>query len=209
MKNLILIGAGGHAKSCIDVIESTKQYNILGLIDLKEKIGSNILGYKIIDCDDNIKNYISNENYFLITLGQIQSPFKRIELFNILKKLNANIATVISPHAYVSKYSEIGEGTIVMHGAEINAAVKIGCNCIINSKALIEHDSIVEDNCHISTGAILNGNVTVKQNSFVGSSATIVQGVIVKENSFLKAGSLIIQNGDKIQIKRRKNYGNY
>jgi len=33
MKNLILIGAGGHCRSCIDVIEAEKKYKIIGLID--------------------------------------------------------------------------------------------------------------------------------------------------------------------------------
>ena len=34
---LILIGAGGHAKSCIDIIKSRDDYEIFGLIGRKPK----------------------------------------------------------------------------------------------------------------------------------------------------------------------------
>ena len=64
MKKLILIGAGGHAKSCIDVIENTKKYKILGLLDLPEKIGQKVLGYSVIDTDDHINQYIQKDTYF-------------------------------------------------------------------------------------------------------------------------------------------------
>ena len=36
--NLILIGGGGHCKSCIDVIEQENKFNITGILDVKEKV---------------------------------------------------------------------------------------------------------------------------------------------------------------------------
>ena len=191
MKNLILIGAGGHAKSCIDVIELENKFKIIGLIDFKEKVGNSVLGYPIIDSDENLRNLINKDTYFLITLGQIKSPSKRIELFEHLKKFNAKLATIVSPLAHVSKYAKVGEGSIVMHGAIINAAANVGKNCIINSKSLIEHDAIVENHCHISTGAIVNGTAIIGEKSFIGSNSTVVHGVKVLANSFVKAGSLV------------------
>ena len=191
MKNLILIGAGGHAKSCIDVIESQGEYNIVGLIDFKEKVGESLLGYPIIDCDENLPKHIIETNYFLITLGQIKSAQRRKEIYEYAKSFGAKFATVISPRAYVSKYAKIGEGTIIMHDALLNAGVELGENCIVNTKALLEHDVKVSNHCHISTGTILNGDVKVKDESFVGSNSTIVQGVEIPEKSFIKAGSLV------------------
>lgn len=191
MKNLILIGAGGHAKSCIDVIEAQGEYNIVGLIDFKEKVGESLLGYPIIDCDENLPKHIIETNYFLITLGQIKSAQRRKEIYEYAKSFGAKFATVISPRAYVSKHAKIGEGTIIMHDTLLNAGVEVGENCIINTKALLEHDVKVSNHCHISTGAILNGDVKVKDESFVGSNSTIVQGVEVLEKSFIKAGSLV------------------
>ncbi len=159
-KSLILIGGGGHCKSCIDVIEQSDKYQIVGILDKPELIGQKILGYDIIGTDDQITN-LSVEGYdFLITIGQLRASQFRQILFNTLLKCNANVATVISPRAYVSQHAIVNEGTIVMHDVLINAGAYIGKNCIINSKALIEHDAVVEDHCHISTAATLNATST-------------------------------------------------
>lgn len=187
---LILIGGGGHCKSCIDVIELENRFEIIGILDIKEKIGQKVLGYKIIGSDEDLDKYTSKNIYFLLTLGQIETADLRVKLFEQLEFLGAKIATVISPLSYVSKWAKVEDGTIVFHHALINANVKIAKNCIVNSKALIEHDSVIENHCHISTAAIVNGGVTVGEKSFVGSNSTLVQGAKIPPNSFLKAGSL-------------------
>jgi len=185
MKNIYLIGGGGHCNSCIDVIEQENKYRIKGIFDLSEKVGENILGYKVIGTNSDIKNYIKKENSFLITIGQIGNPGKR------LNYLKLNLATIISPRAYVSKHSTIEQGTIVMHDAIINANANIGQNCIINSKALIEHDAIIGDNCHISTAAVINGSVVVGNDTFIGSGAITKNNIIIPEKSFIKANSIV------------------
>lgn len=190
MDKIILIGAGGHAESCIDVIEQEGKYKIEGLLDTKDKIGKEILGYKIIDCDENLSKYISDKTYFLISIAGSRATSLREKIYNKLLSANAKMATVISPLAYVSKHASVDEGTIIMHQALVNANSKIGKNCIINSKALVEHDVKIGFNCHISTGAVLNGEVEVNDNSFVGSNSTVVQCVKLPQNSFVKAGSL-------------------
>jgi sugar O-acyltransferase (sialic acid O-acetyltransferase NeuD family) len=188
-KNLVLIGGGGHCKSCIDVIEATEQFNILGILDHKSKIGSELLGYKYIGCDEDIAKYKKKDALFLITVGQIESANLRKHLFKNVVISPEKLATVISPRAYVSKWARIGVGTIIMHDVLINAAAVIGENCIVNTKALIEHDCDIGSHCHISTGAIINGNVSISEGSFFGSNAVSVQSVSVAPSSFIKAGS--------------------
>jgi len=190
MKKIILIGGGGHAKSCIDVIEQENKYEIAGIIDIKDKIGQKVLDYPIIACDEDIEK-LTNKYDFLITLGQIRSPAKRISIYKKLKDLNLNLAKVISPLSYISKYACIGEGTIIMHGAIVNANARIGKNCIVNTKALIEHDAIVEDHCHISTGSVINGGAIIKEGSFLGSTAVTKHLATVESYSFIKANSIV------------------
>ncbi len=191
MEKILLIGGGGHCKSVIDLIEQEKKFEIAGIIDQRELLGSKVLGYDIIGSDSDLKTLADKYSYALITVGQIKSPAIRIKLFELAKETGFTLPTIISPRAYISKYATIDEGTVIMHDALINANVTIGKNCIINTKALIEHDSVIEDNCHISTGAIVNGDVTVKQNSFIGSGTVSRESITIKESSFIKAGSVI------------------
>lgn len=99
--------------------------------------------------DDLVPQLVDENTYFLVTVGQIKSYAVREKLTEILVENNAKLATVISPLAYVSKHAQIQEGTVVMHGAIVNAGASIGKYCIINTKALIEHGAVVEDFCHI------------------------------------------------------------
>jgi len=189
MKKILLVGGGGHCKSVIDVIEQEGKYLIAGIVDKKELIGQEVLGYKFIGCDDDLEELFNEYQYAFVTVGQIKSNIIRVKIFNNLKEIGYTLPTVISPLAYVSKYALIEEGTVIMHHALVNADAKVGKNCIINSKALVEHDVTVEAHCHISTATILNGGVVVKQDSFVGSNTTTKEYIHI--NGFIKAGGVI------------------
>ncbi len=191
MNKILLIGAGGHCKSCIDVIEQQGLYQIAGIIDKDLANETTVLGYSVIGTDEDLVDLRQEYEYAFVTVGQIASPELKVNLFNRLTELGYNTPAIISPLAYVSKHAQVGRGTIVMHHALINAGADIGENCIINSKALVEHDAQVGNHCHISTGAVINGNVKVSDNSFIGSQATTKQGVVILEKSFIKAGSVV------------------
>ena len=191
MDKILLIGGGGHCKSVIDVIEQENRFQVAGIIEQPETSDRNILGYKVIGCDDDLPELVRNYKFALITVGQIKSPDLRIKLFEKAKHAGFILPIIISPRAYVSRFSDVEEGTVIMHDSIVNADAKIGKNCIINTRALIEHDSVIGDNCHISTGAIINGGVKVENNCFVGSSAVTKEYVLIKENSFVKAGEIV------------------
>ena len=192
-EKILLIGGGGHCKSCIDVIELEGIYEITGVIDKKELIGQKVLAYEIVASDDDLARFADIRNV-LITVGQVKSPQTRIRLYELAKKLEFSFPTIISPRSYVSKYAQVGEGTIIMHDALVNAGARVGANCIINSKALIEHDAVVEEHCHISTAAVINGGVKVRTGTFWGSGAVGKEYEQTKENDFINAGSLFKEN---------------
>jgi sugar O-acyltransferase (sialic acid O-acetyltransferase NeuD family) len=185
---VLLLGGGGHCKSVIDVIEQERKYSIAGIIDKKELIGTSVLGYEVIGCDDDLQELFKKFQHAVITVGHVKSNAIRVKLFTLLKEIGYALPVVVSPLAYVSKRASVDEGTVIMHHALLNACAKVGKNCIINTKALCEHDCVIENHTHVSTGAIVNGGAIVKANSFVGSSSVVVECATV--SGFLKAGSL-------------------
>jgi len=191
MKEILLIGDGGHSKSVIDVLEQESQFKIAGIVGTSKSIGSNVLGYKVIGDDSDIDRFSKIYQYAIVAVGQIHSPETRIKIFNLLMKSGFVLPSIISPRSYVSKHAIIGSGSIIMHDAIVNANAVIGDNCIINSKALIEHDSIIHNHCHISTSATINGNVIVGEGSFIGSGAVTNNSIVIKNNSFFKAGTFV------------------
>jgi sugar O-acyltransferase (sialic acid O-acetyltransferase NeuD family) len=193
-EKIILIGGGGHCKSVIDVIEQENRYEILGIIDVKEKIGAKVLGYAVIGCDDDIEELSKSTNNFFITFGQGKNNTFRKQTYSKLKSLNLKLPVIKSPLSHVSKHSAIGEGTIVMHWAIVNAGAKVGVNCILNTQSLIEHDVEIGDHCHISTKVTLNGTVKLGSSVFAGSSCVIADGLSICENVTIGAGSTVIKS---------------
>lgn len=188
-KEIILIGAGGHCKACIDVIELENKFKIVGLIDNKKIF---INRYKTIGSDKNLKR-IKIKNA-LITIGQIKNLSTREKTFKLLKKLNFNLSSIISPLAYLSNDVTLGSGSIIMHKVIANKGAKVGKNCIINTGSILEHDTKISDNCHISTGAIINGGVEVGRNTFIGSGTVIKQNVKIGKFCFVNANKFISKN---------------
>lgn len=190
MDKIVLVGAGGHCKSCIDVIEQENKYQIVGITDKQSKPGEKMLGYPILGGDELLGEIRKEVTYALVTVGQLENATLRQALFNNLVSLNFVLPACISPRAYVARSASIGQGSIVMHDALLNSKAKVGNNVIINSKALVEHDAIIKDHCHISTGAIINGGVIINEASFIGSGAVLVQYTEVKRGAFIKANTL-------------------
>lgn len=192
--DLILIGAGGHARACIDVIEQLDQYRIAGLVGMPKEMHARHLGYSVVATDGDLPQLAKEYQFAFIAVGQIRSPDSRINLYRQAAELGFQLPAIIAPTAYVSRYAGIGAGTIVMHGAIVNVGAKVGKNCIINTRALLEHDATVEDHCHISTGAILNGDVSVGIGSFVGSGSVIKESVSLGEGCVVGMGLSVRHN---------------
>lgn len=188
---LILLGAGGHARACIDVIEQQGHFKVVGLVGLPDQVGDEIFGYPVFSSDEKLSEIALSFRFALIAVGQIKSSVSRIRLFEDGVKLGFEFPRIVSPHAHVSPHAVIGAGTIVMHGAIVNAGATIGENCIINSRALIEHDSIIEDHCHISTGSVINGSVAIGRGSFIGSGSIIKEGIKIGRDCIVGMGCFV------------------
>ena len=193
-KPIILIGGGGHCISCIDVLEETGQYEIQGILDMPEKVGKNILHYPVIGTDDDIERLSDKCKNFLITVGQIENYQLRKMIFSKVKNAGGQLPVIISPTAYVSKYAEIKEGTVIMHRAVVNAMACIGKACIINTNALIEHEAEVGNFCHISTSANVNGQVKIGNYCFVGSNTIVANNLKVSDEAVIAAGSQVLRD---------------
>ena len=192
-RSLILIGGGGHCKSIIEVAESVG-YEIKGILDMPDEVGKEVLpGHKVIGTDDEIPRYVE-ECDFVVTVGFIKNPTLRIKLYNKVKTAGGRLATIIASTAYVSKYAELGEGTVIMHHTFVNAGAKIGDNCIINTFVNIEHDAVVGNQCHISTGTMVNGECKIGENCFIGSQSVCANCIEIASDIIVGAGSVVCKS---------------
>lgn len=191
-ESILLVGAGGHARACIDVIEQEGRFVVSGLLGLSHEVGSMILGYSVLGTDADLPAVLGDHANALITVGQIKTPELRIRLFDVLQQSGCGLPAIVSPRAYVSRHSVLGAGTIVMHGAVVNAGAAVGRNCIVNSQSLIEHDVVIADHCHIATAAAINSGVHIGSGTFVGSNASVRQSVKIGERCVIGMGQYVV-----------------
>ena len=180
-----MVGAGGHAEACIEIVETEGVFSITGIVGLAEEKGRTVLGYPVVGCDEDLAELLPTCRNVLVGIGQIRSPLPRKKAFEKICALGGNLPTIIAPTARISRHAKIGEGTIVMHGVTVQAGATVGRNCIVNDHALVEHGTKIGDHCHISTGAILNGGVRIEEGCFVGS------GAIIQENVHILSGTIV------------------
>ena len=191
--NIVLLGGGGHCRSCIDAIRSTGR-QIAGVVDpgsIPMLAGVPRLG------DDAWLDTVEARNFcYLVTVGQVTlSPVRR-KLFALLRSKNLEIAAIAARTSIVSDEAILGAGTIVLHRAVVNAGAAIGENCIINTGAIVEHDARIGDHCHISTGAIVNGGAETGAGCVIGSGAVVLQGVRIAADVMIGAGAVVTRNID-------------
>lgn len=193
-REVVILGAGGHAKVIADIIEKNGDIVIGFLDDNIEIQGKVVYGNKIVlgtTNEEDIEKY--KEKHFIIAIG---SNKVRKEISK--KHHELNWYTAIHPNAVVANDVEIGEGTVVMAGAIINPGSKIGSHCIINTSSSIDHDNIIENYVHISPGSHLAGTVIVKEGTWICSGVTVINNVTIAENNIIGAGATVINNIDDI-----------
>ena len=192
MKEIILIGGGGHCAACLDVIAAAGQYRPAAIVDKAGALGREICGHKITATDDDLPELIARFRNVLISLGQIKSAAARKDLFERAGALGAEFPAHVSPLGYVSPLAALDKGCLVMHQALVNARARVGANTIVNTRALVEHDAEIGPHCHISTGALINGNCRVEEGCFVGSGAVLREGVRLGPNSVVGCGAVVL-----------------
>lgn len=185
-KDLIIIGAGGHALSVIASIGS--RYKIAGFIDTNkdgEFCGYPILARSIADIEN------SGDYCFFIAIGDNET---RKRYFNQLSEAGLEVISVIDKNAVVDKDVKIGKGNFVGKLAVIVSGSEIGDNNLINSKALIEHGCKLGSHINISTNATLNGDVVVEDGVYFGSSAVCNGQKTLGENAVIGSGAVVVEN---------------
>ncbi len=184
-KPLVIIGAGGYAKSVIDSIDHNV-YKIIGFIDEKNKNPMH-LGYPIIsDRFDDIKG--SELCCYFVAIGNNKVRKKWYE--GLLRK-GLECVSIVDRSAIVSSAASIGHGCFVGKMAIINSKAQVGDNVIVNTKALIEHGCHVESHANLSTNSCINGDVHVEEGAFVGSCSVTLGQKTVGAWSTIGAGAVV------------------
>lgn len=195
MQKVIILGGGGHGKVLIDLIKTSGEFEIIGILDSQLKARSTLDRITVLGGDDLLhelnKKGIENA---CIGVGSIRDNSKRKMLYEKVKHTGFSVPYLIHPQSLVSVNVQISEGVQIMAGVIIQTGCMIGENTIINTGAIVEHDCIIGNHVHVCPGVVISGECIINDRAFIGAGATLIHGIKVGRNSLVAAGAVVIND---------------
>lgn len=177
---MYIIGAGGHGKIVAEIAELRGEL-IDSFIDENESI-KQLWQYAVVAV------FPKSTTRAVIAIGDNRS---RKEISSVF---NAHYVCLFHPFSQISSRANVGEGTVVVGGAIINADAQIGKHVIINTNSSVGHDVYIEDFVHIAPNVALAGHVRIGEGTFVGMGTSVLPGVKIGKWCTIGAGSVVLQN---------------
>jgi UDP-perosamine 4-acetyltransferase len=190
VREIVVIGGGGHAKVVISILKKMADCHILGYTDLKDK--GPILEIPYLGEDSNLVDLRGKG--VVLGVGQVGLGHQREGLWNRIKLDIASFPIILSPCAVMNEGVQVGEGAVIMDGTVVNSGARIGRGAIINTGSIIEHDTNIGDWVHVASGATLSGGVNVGGYCMVGAGAVVIEGLSICSDCIVGAGAVVVRD---------------
>ena len=191
-QRVLLIGAGGHARVCLEALRDDPRHDVVGAVS-RDGTGIDGLGIDVLDTDENLE--IAAERAHATTaFVAIGDNRARAELARRWLALGSTLTSAISRHAVVSTTATIEPGVAMLPGAVVNAATTIGTGTIVNTNASVDHDCLVGEFAHIAPGAAIGGGVTIGDGALVGIGARVLPNLRIGEGATVGGGAVVIRD---------------
>jgi UDP-perosamine 4-acetyltransferase len=190
---VLVLGAGGHALVCIEVLRSAG-YPVTTCLARTPRSAAALerLGVQVVGRDDQLSDYVPRRySSVFVAIGNNSARGARIR---DVRSLGGSLPAAVSPDAHMSVSAEIGPGALVMPGAVVNALAVVGAGAIVNTGALIDHECHIGDLAHVAPGAALAGSVAVGEGALVGIGARIAPGRRIGAWATVGAGAVVIDD---------------
>ncbi|MBZ9616145.1 NeuD/PglB/VioB family sugar acetyltransferase [Clostridium estertheticum] len=187
MSDLLIIGAGGHGRVVLETAELEGKWDNIKFLDDKTDVDM-VLDHKIIGKMDDYKRFSGKYEYAIVCIGDNE---KRLKLIKDILKVGYKVPVIIHHKAFVSEYSEVGNGSVILAGVVINTGAKVGMGCIININSSVDHDCVVGDGTHVCSGAVVRSMCRIGRLSYVGAGAVVKSGTVLKDKYILADGEVV------------------
>lgn len=187
------MGAGGHGRELLDVIEATNafgttEFEVLGVLDDGD-VDHDLLAVRGIEFLGPVDRLVELGVAYLVGIGSGDAR----------RAVDLRAGSLASPavrHPAATTGSEIrtGPGSVVAAGARLTTNIRLGRHTHVGVNSTIGHDAVLGDYVTVLPGATVSGNVTLEDEVTVGTGAAIIQGVTIGAGTFVGAGAVVIDD---------------
>ena len=191
---IVVVGAGGHGREVLDVIEACntveETWLFLGFIDdgdpardrLERRRAEYLGGLDILS---------NRHGTYVIGIGDGPTR-QRIDACATAVGLKP--ARLVHPQASIGSDVLFGPGTVVTAGVRVTTNIRIGRHVHLNLNSTITHDCVLEDYVTVNPGANISGNVVLHEGVTVGTGAAVIQGITIGAHATVGAGAVVVNN---------------
>ena len=190
-KNLLIIGAGGHGSVVAEAAEAAGNWEQIGFIDDRYPEIECLYKWQVVGTRKILETCDKDVTEILVAIGDNGT---RLAFIDDLLQKGFRLATIIHPTAYISPWSTVGAGTVVLEKVVVKTGTKIGMGCILNSGCIIGHDCDIGNGVHIAPGAHIAGQVKIGDLTWFGIGATVIQQILIGTNVTVGAGTVVIRD---------------
>lgn len=186
-KRLLIVGAGGHGRCCLDIAREQGTYTEICFLD-DAFVGKTVNDAYVIDEIAHLEKYINESTAIFVAIGNNEV---RKQLMEKVERYGGKTTSLISRDSHISTYATIEDGSVIFPGTVIEANAVLGKGSIVAANTIINHDAMVEDYCLVNSGSIVRPNVRVGTLSKIGCGCIISFGNVLNKESEVHDGKII------------------
>jgi len=189
----IIIGAGGHARVVYEIFQYDFNINVEAFIDNTVRgSGEEIMGVPVDGPHSVVEDYIEDGvQGVIIAVGD--NDIRRGH-FGTFVDMGLTPVNAVHKYAHISPSAVLNRGIMIQSSAEVMTNVEVGNNAIVNTGAIIEHETVVGDHVHIGPGTTVAGRVDVGDGAFIGMGCDVKENLTVGERAVVAAGSVVLED---------------
>lgn len=188
-QNVLLIGAGGHARVCLEALLDDPRYRVVGAVS---RDGTSVphLGVPVLGTDDDLESVTESEDIdaACVVIGDNAT---RARLTTRWLATGRPLVSAVSRFAMVSHSATVSAGCMLLPGAVVNAATSLGTGVIVNTNSSIDHDGVVGDFVHVAPGVAIGGGVSIGSGTLIGIGARVLPQITIGSNVVVGGGAVV------------------
>ena len=189
----VIIGAGGHGRVVLDIMQHEGRHEVVGFLDSNPDLHGRLMdGVEVLGPIQRLASLKKQGvRGAIVAVGHNGT---RRSFGEQVQRLGHELVSAIHPSANIASNVSIGRGVVVAAGALVCAHCQIGDGVILNTGCLVDHETMIGTACHLCPGVKIAGRVTIESGAFVGIGATVIQHVRVGHDSVIGAGAVVLKD---------------
>lgn len=189
-----IYGAGGLGRELLilarQINEIEHRWENLIFIDDTEGLTEK-KGKQVISFEEAKLKYTSENLELVIAVGE---PRSRRLLREKIDDAGFSLTVLVHPSVTITKWTNLGVGTIICYNCFVSCDVKVGENVLIQPGATIGHDSQIGNDTVISTFVSLSGGCTIGEETYIGLHVPVKENTIIGSQTIVGMGSVVIRD---------------